>query len=76
MKNLLIFIIPGVPGSVHRHLDALAVDRGLDGACVQGNRQVETLPSPGPSNKPEIRALLGLHENTLPCLSVDFYGIY
>ena len=46
MKNLLTFIIPGVPGSVHRDLDTLAVDRGLDGACVQGDRQVETLPSP------------------------------
>ena len=54
--DCLTFIIPGVPGSVHRHLDALAVDRGLDGAGVQADRQVETLPSPRPSNKPQIRA--------------------
>ena len=51
----LTFIIPGVPRSVHRDLDALAVDRGLDWAGVQGDCQVETLPAPGPSNKPEIR---------------------
>ena len=56
-KLQLTFIIPGVPGSVHRDLDALAVDRGLDWAGVQSYRQVETLPSPGPPHEPEIRSL-------------------
>ena len=50
---MFTFIIPRVPGSVHRHLDTLAVDRGLDWAGVQRDRQVETLPSAGPPHKPD-----------------------
>ena len=50
---MFTFIIPRVPGSVHRHLDTLAVDRGLDWAGVQRDRQVETLPSARPPHKPD-----------------------
>ena len=43
-----------LPGSVHRHLHTLGVDGDLRGGGADQDVQVETLPSPAATNKPQI----------------------
>ena len=72
MSSFLTFVIPGVPRSVHRHFDTLAVHRGLqcphsdhrehdsthlDRAGVDCDDQVEALAPARPPHKPQVREL-------------------